>query len=156
MLPRTRTLVIGIGNIDRGDDGIGCCLVEQLEATHPDLANYMIVRQLLPEHVELLNDQAVVLFIDASATKTVGSFEIVPVAPLPELAMLGHAFSPGQLLSLQQELYGRSPPAWLLEIGVARMCHGEALSVQLEAVRELLVQRVIDFLQSEKKEASCA
>jgi hypothetical protein len=46
---------------------------------------------------------------------------------------MSHALSPGAVLALAAELYGRTPEAWILAIRGHRWTIGEGLSAKAEA-----------------------
>ncbi|BCS35019.1 hypothetical protein TBR22_A42450 [Luteitalea sp. TBR-22] len=121
-LPRlaagTRVLVFGIGNPGRGDDALGCRLVEALEdaGLPPGVtldANY----QLTPEDALTIAEHDVVVFADAT---------VAPDAPTPYTLTLAdtadtptfstHAMSIGSVLALARQLSGRVPQAWTMAI----------------------------------------
>lgn len=137
MAPHPSHLLIGVGNRLRGDDGAGYRLAELLAAEpHPTAAPWQVlaVQQLTPELAAAIAIANAVLFVDAWHPNT-------PQPPQPVLVLkdtprqdhalhqrLSHQCSPGQLLELSQALYGRRPPAWLLQLPVQQLGYGEALS----------------------------
>jgi Ni,Fe-hydrogenase maturation factor len=62
---------------------------------------------------------------------------------------LAHSSTPAALLALARELYGRSPDAFLVTVGVSSLALGEVLSdaaaaalpVAIAAIRRLLSER---------------
>jgi hydrogenase maturation protease len=128
-----KSLVIGIGNILRGDDGVGALLADQVCGCS--------VQQLTPELAEELAVLDKVLFIDAW---------VAPVGAAPVLARIvpiagstgSHRLEPAQLLAISQALYGHTPEAFLLRVPATTFVHGTTLSPDLKATlpaaRELL------------------
>ena len=115
--PRKPPLIVGYGNTLRGDDAVG-----------PQLATILggiAVHQLLPELAERIAAEDRVLFIDARADLAPGEVRTMPVES--ESAST-HWCSPGWLLHLAQEVYGRSPEAVLIGIGVESFEMGAPLS----------------------------
>ena len=134
-LSSARRLVIGIGNLLRGDDGVGGLLAEELGGRS--------VQQLTPELAAELAELEVVLFIDAwlaPAGAKPQLVEVIPVAGAPDT----HRLEPAQLLAISQALYGRAPEAHLLQVPAIAFGHGTALSPELQAAlpaaRDLLRQ----------------
>ena len=142
--PGNSSLVIGIGNPLRGDDGIGWRLAAQLPA-QPGLA-VCCRQQLTPELAAELAVVQRVLFLDAW-------LEPSSAHPRPRLLKLqelgapdgpgrsmqvwagatpwggaSHGLSPQVLLALSQALYGRSPRAHQLLLPAHRFGHGDGIS----------------------------
>lgn len=112
-------LLYGYGNPGRQDDGLGVALVEELAAGAaaeriPGLvcdSNY----QLNAEDALAVAEARAVVFVDA-AGEGPEPFAFRRLAPQAEIAFSTHAMSPESVLALAAELYGRSPPAWMLAI----------------------------------------
>ncbi len=141
-LPPADTLVIGIGNPLRGDDGAGRAVVAALPAC-PHV-RCLDVHQLLPELADDLARARLVVFVDASVTATAVTAR--PVAPVGR-GIHGHVLSPQALLRVCQEAYGTLPrSAWIVEIPASGFDLGAALSPRtrqgvdaaVEAVRRLI------------------
>ncbi|MFP4333539.1 MAG: hydrogenase maturation protease, partial [Campylobacterales bacterium] len=61
-----KTLVIGIGNTIRCDDGIGFKLAQMVEKETIEGVEVICTHQLLPELSEDISKYEVVIFVDAS------------------------------------------------------------------------------------------
>ena len=145
--PGNNSLVIGIGNPLRSDDGIGWRLAALLPA-QPGLA-VCCRQQLTPELAAELAVVQRVLFLDAW-------LEPSSAHPRPRLLKLqelgapdgpgrslqvwagatpwggaSHGLSPQVLLALSQALYGRSPRAHQLLLPAHRFGHGDGISPAL-------------------------
>lgn len=111
--------ICGYGNPGRQDDGLGIALVEQVEAWAaakriPGLvfdSNY----QLNAEDALAVAESRAVVFIDATKEGD-APFEFRRLEPQAGISFSTHAMSPESVLALAAELYGRTPPAWLLAI----------------------------------------
>jgi hydrogenase maturation protease len=104
--PRRPPLILGYGNSLRGDDAVG-----------PRLATILggvAVQQLVPELAERLAAEERVIFIDARTDLRPGEVQMMPVDG--ESAST-HWCSPGSLLRLALEVYGKAPEAILIGIG---------------------------------------
>jgi hydrogenase maturation protease len=118
LAPGARVLVFGIGNPGRGDDALGCRVVEWLEAAGvpPGVtldANY----QLTPEDALTLADHDVVLFVDATvAPDAPVPYHVAPADTADEPTFSTHAMSIGSVLALARQLAGREPRAWTMAI----------------------------------------
>ncbi len=126
-------LIIGYGNELRGDDAAGPLAARELADRGFDA---LAVHQLMPELAERIAAARVVVFLDADASVTPGEVLVEPLALTGEHPPLGHYASSAGLLSLVRLVYGASPDAWLVRIGVETFDFGEALSAAAEqAVR---------------------
>ena len=112
-------LIYGYGNPGRQDDGIGVALVEELEswAKAEGVAglafdtNY----QLNAEDALAVAGARAVVFVDAARDGS-EPFEFRRLEPRGEIAFSTHAMAPESVLALAAELYGASPPAWIVAI----------------------------------------
>lgn len=112
-------LVYGYGNPGRQDDGEGVALAEELEAWARAEGVEGVVfdtnYQLNAEDALAVAEARAVVFIDAAA-EGAEPFEFRRLKPRGEIAFSTHAMSPESVLALAEELYGATPPAWLLAI----------------------------------------
>jgi hydrogenase maturation protease len=143
------TLVIGIGNPLRGDDGVGWRLLAELEAEAPVSGRTLLrVQQLTPELAAELAAAERVLFVDAW---------LAPPGAEPQLweesaeaagagggpaAGGSHHLTPAAVLAMASLLFGRRPPAAQLLVPAFVLGHGDDLSAAtralLPAARRLL------------------
>lgn len=59
------TLVVGVGSLVRGDDGVGHVVAERIEALGLPGVSVLAVTQLVPELAESMSDARLVVFVDA-------------------------------------------------------------------------------------------
>ncbi len=112
-----KTVVIGIGNPLRGDDGAGWAVVEALAAVAAGWGiTAVATHQLLPELLDDLHTARAVIFVDASVNGEPGSVAVTAVQPSPDGPASSHQIGPAVLLAMGVELYGRMPPAHLITI----------------------------------------
>jgi hydrogenase maturation protease len=125
---KAHTLIIGYGNPLRQDDGIGWRAAELLEQTLPaGSAEIIQCHQLTPELAANLEDASVVVFLDAACDQEPGAISSVPVQA-EGAVVWSHYLTPGQLLSLSEQLGGKAPPAFLIRGGIERMDLAEGLT----------------------------
>jgi hydrogenase maturation protease len=136
-----RTLVIGIGNTIRGDDGVGIRVAEQLAERYTGF-DVLCVHQLSPEHAETLAQYDRVVIVDASVATNV-----VRVTPLHAAAGTRlprtHDVSPAGILALAATLYQTTPSETVLVEVPASACD---FSEQLSSPTAALVQETIDVV----------
>jgi hydrogenase maturation protease len=117
-----KTLIYGIGNIARGDDGLGIRIVEKFrDELQPggckkegDEIDFEIDYQLNLEDALLVSQYERVIFVDATDTLQ-APLAYHPITPGAEkITFTSHEFSPETVLYLARELYAQSPPAFIL------------------------------------------
>jgi len=127
----TRHLVIACGNPLRGDDGVGWRIAEALK-NHKINGDWIVesVHQLTPELAEAISQAETVIFVDASESAQEGVVEVVPVPQTDESsAALSHTSTPGGLVRLARDLYGKAPArAYVVTVGACRFEYSEELS----------------------------
>src|SRR5690242_15224744 len=129
------TLVIGIGNPLRGDDGLGWRAVEALRQM-PSLkaAETVICHQLTPELAETVAQARRVIFIDACVGTPPGAIRVnlLPPAPSQDSAW-SHRLDPRGLMQYSRRLYGVWPEAWTISMTGGAYDYSEGLSTLVES-----------------------
>jgi hydrogenase maturation protease len=141
------TLLIGFGNVLRGDDGVGVRVAERLGGE--DLGAGVRVEaahQLLPEHMEALREADRVVFVDAAEDVAPGEIVVSALAPADAAAVTFHHLTPAVLLASCAALYGRAPDAVMVRIGVVSTGTSTDLSPAVAARFEQYCERVRDLL----------
>ncbi len=128
-MPNSRTLVLGWGNPGRGDDGLGPALAGIIEAQAGDGLTVESDYQLQVEDAAEIARHDRVVFVDADRSGP-EPFSCRRLAPAETgLSFTSHSVSPGALLKLAGELFGKEPEAWLVGIrGYAFDTFDETLS----------------------------
>lgn len=143
-------VVIGYGNPLREDDGVGWAAADLLKQALPaDRVRVFTCHQLMPELAEPVSLADAVLFIDARVDGVAGALDLRPIAPDAEPpAGLSHVLSPGALLALARQVYGRCAPAQLASITGGAFGYAEGLSPAVRAALPKLVARARVLLQA--------
>jgi hydrogenase maturation protease len=110
------TLILGWGNPGRGDDGLGPALTELLgERLRGDVrveSDY----QLQVEDASECASHRRVIFVDADRAGP-APFSCHRLAAADSgFSFSSHSVSPGGLLAITRELFGREPEAWLVGV----------------------------------------
>jgi hydrogenase maturation protease len=129
--PPSALLVLGWGNLSRGDDALGPLFVAGLRdrlaqrvSVHVEfLEDY----QLQIEHALDLMGRQQVLFVDASLN-CAAPFTVHAVQPHRDTSYTSHALSAPALLQVLADLQGSTPPATLLAIRGQTFGLGESMS----------------------------
>ncbi|MGA7574929.1 MAG: hydrogenase maturation protease [Terriglobales bacterium] len=129
-----RILIVGYGNPLRSDDGLGWRAAEELsrDLSLPETEVEVIARhQLTPELADKFRHADAIFFIDAARGGQPGELTCAPVIPEARTGSSHHG-SPAEILTLVQQLYGRTPRAYVVSLCGECFDHGEALSAVVE------------------------
>jgi len=130
---KARTIIIGYGNPLREDDGMGWRAAELLEQKLPaGDAELIECHQLTPELAASIQGASMVLFLDAACDCAPGAVSLEPVRA-EGAVVWSHHLTPGQLLTLSNQLNGHIPTAFLIRGGVESMELREGLTALGEA-----------------------
>lgn len=136
-------LVIGIGNILRGDDGVGWRAAELLTCEVPRIADVIACLQLTPELAEPLSQTDRVIFIDACTEGKPGLLDICNLQPrASDDYCLFHHLDPCVLLGLSQAWFKRCPDAVLVTVAGEQFDYQEVLSPPVQTALGRVVQTV--------------
>ncbi len=110
------TLIIGIGNNTRQDDGLGWEFLTLLEEDG-FTANHLVCKyQLMVEDAELISEFDAVIFVDACKSEMENGFAFEQIYPAEEVSFSTHSVPPNQILNLCETLYAKNPTAYLMKI----------------------------------------
>ncbi len=129
--PPAALLVLGWGNLSRGDDALGPLVIAGLRRCLPqdwrDQVELLEDYQLQIEHALDLSGRSRILFVDASLN-CASPFEARPVSAARDSSFTSHALSPQALLQVFSDIQGYAPPpATLLAIRGESFELGETL-----------------------------
>lgn len=127
----SKTLVIGLGNPLREDDGLGAAIIGMLEQTLPptvqETVTLVIGHQVDLVQAALLKDYDRVIFIDARADEDGPPVLVQTIAPAYETpTFTSHIGSIPALLAITAAVYGRAPVCYLVGVqgGAFDFSHG--------------------------------
>ena len=101
---RKKVLVIGYGNICRLDDGLGPCLVAQLEKERIPNTDIESCLMIHVEHADQISRYDVVVFVDADVS-CVEPFYFQEVKSQANTTYSSHHLSPAVVCGLTRTLY---------------------------------------------------
>ena len=128
---KANTLVIGYGNADRQDDGVGWHvtknLAQRLGISIPDdpgaaieiehaVVDLCFILQIFPELAETLSHYEHVCFVDAHTSDIPEKICWKVISPEYEKSPLTHHMSPRTVLSISNTIYDHVPEAILVSI----------------------------------------
>ncbi len=137
-----QTLIIGIGNSGRKDDGLGWAFLETVKKNKAFDGELVYRYQLNVEDAEMISHVDRVIFVDAYKRKLPIGFQWKMILPEEQYAFTTHSFSPAALLFLCQELYSHTPEAYVLMIEGKNWGLGVGLSL---AAKKNLKEAVRSF-----------
>jgi hydrogenase maturation protease len=111
-----KTLIIGIGNNTRQDDGLGWCFIEALEKEGFNENHLLCKYQMMVEDAEMIADFNSVIFVDASKTEIKNGMEIYEIQASEQVNFSTHEVPPNQILNLCKTYYNKTPKAYMIAI----------------------------------------
>ncbi len=157
-----RSLVIGYGNIDRQDDGMGFYIVNRLRRHlgHKPLAfddnglsrlgrslDSIFIRQLVPELVETAADYDRLVFVDAHIPGDMPDLRCTRIFPEDGMAGFTHQLHPAAFLGLLKALCDHEPPSHLLSVQGSNFDFGRGLSANAARLLEPAVGTILKLLK---------
>ena len=142
----TRNLIIGIGNIARGDDGVGHDVARRLLAFGLPADTRVITAVGLDVAMSAdvaESDRLLVLDAERRSAPAVEVRTIVPGTA----AHSGHGIDGPGLLAVTHALYDAAPAAFVISIAAPEMGHGETLSATAEAASSEAASVVLDLIR---------
>ena len=113
---KAKTLLIGIGNCGRGDDGLGWAFLDEFKKRDHLPVEFIYKYQLNIEDAETISKFSTVIFIDACSGDLEKGYSYEKCLPVDSFEFTTHALSPGVIISLCQNLYDLNPDVYLLKI----------------------------------------
>jgi len=110
------TLVFGIGNSARGDDGLGWAFLDRAQGLPGFAAQAEYRYQLQVEDALLVARFEHIVFVDASREVLPDGFRWTLCRARAAPAFTTHELPPAAVLHYSQNLYTAAPDAWLLEL----------------------------------------
>jgi len=142
-------LIVGYGNQQRRDDGIGPYVVEKLKASLEMKMNVRLLTlsQLSADMSAELQEAERILFVDATIDNLEGGRKWSRLEPeMKVLPYLTHHVGPAFLLGLVESLYGRSLCAWLVSIQGSDFGFGEGLSPEAAGRADRVCLEILEFI----------
>jgi len=110
------TILFGIGNSGRSDDGLGWAFLERIQQESEFGGRIEYRYQLQVEDAALISDAEHVIFVDSYKGNLPGGIQWKTCKPSRNFEFRSHLLSPVAVMFLCQDLYGKTPRADLLAI----------------------------------------
>ena len=143
-----KTLILGYGNQNRRDDGVGWFVIEQLAALKLPGVELETSHQLEVEASETISHFDAVIFVDAAIPEAPAAIQRSVVAPNFQSHAVAHYLTPADVLSLSKTLYGREPKAVLFSIRGRDFNFGTTLTPEVEQAARDGVKQIVEIIRS--------
>jgi len=150
--PSSDFWIIGYGNPQRRDDGIGPYIVNRLQPLfkHRKDVHLLALHQLEPDIIDTLKTADMLVFVDASVASLTEGRDWVEVQPeLNTMPFLIHQVAPAFISGLLQCLYHRHPKAWMVSVEGVDFSFGNGLSSNARKRAEQVIGEIAEFVLTE-------
>ncbi len=111
------SLIYGIGNVGRQDDGLGWAFIDWLEEESIcPKAELMRHYQLHLEDADLISYKKQILFVDATKAPDVESFQLEKMEAKMDFSFSSHAISISSIMATCRQCFDKVPDVQLLTI----------------------------------------
>jgi len=159
------TLIIGYGNADRQDDGVGWHILyllakrlgadvtdtpgEDIEVVS-DVADLLFTLQIYPEMADTISHYSRVCFVDAHTADIPDDISWKSIDPQYEKSALTHLMSPKTVLSIMATIYKKVPEAILVSVRGYNFQFERILSPKTAALAKEAQNRIWDWIHQVK------
>ena len=158
---KSKTLVIGYGNPDRQDDGVGWHILRNLAQrvgesipddpgasieVESELVDLMFILQIYPELAETISHYERVCFVDAHTADIPEKISWIELSPEYEKSPLTHHMSPKTVLSISATIYDRIPEAVLVSVRGFHFEFERELSPKTAELAKKATERIWDWI----------
>lgn len=158
---KSDTLVIGYGNPDRQDDGVGWhilkYLAERIGHAIPDdpgasieiendIVDLLFTLQIYPELAETISNYQRICFVDAHTSDIPAEISWVELNPEYEKSPLTHHMSPKTVLSIAAMIYDHKPEAILVSVRGYDFQFERSLSLKTEFLTNQAANRIWEWI----------
>jgi hydrogenase maturation protease len=154
---QSNTLIIGYGNADRQDDGVGWHILRSLAMrlgqevpddpgelfeVFTDKADLMFILQIYPELAETISHYDRICFVDAHTSDIPDLISWTVLNPAYEKSPLTHHMSPRTVLSIAATIYEHQPESILVSVRGYHFQFERELSPQTAALADQATDRI--------------
>lgn len=149
VMDNNKVVVIGYGNLLRGDDGIGIIAVRQIRE-HLDVDTYEY-HQLNIEVLPILSEYENIIFIDCSTEIGHGEVVCQEIEPDNKITLtMTHHLTPQQILQLLESLYNKNPKGYICKIGGRIFDFGSEISREVMDSTPRLINDCIRLINTQR------
>lgn len=158
---KANTLVIGYGNADRQDDGVGWHILKDLAErvgervpddpgapieVESEVFDLIFILQIYPELAEEISHYDRVCFVDAHTSDIPDAISWVELSPEYEKSPLTHHMSPRTVLSIAGTIYDHAPEAILVSVRGFHFEFERELSHKTAVLAKKATERIWDWI----------
>ncbi|MEW6263818.1 MAG: hydrogenase maturation protease [Thermodesulfobacteriota bacterium] len=146
-------LVVGYGNTQRRDDGLGPAVVTGVESRLKDQAGVRLITrpQLDLDLIEDLKEAQTIILLDATVESLEGGRRWERVIPdVSDVSYMTHSISPEFLLGVLESVHRRRPDAWLVSIQGDDFGFGEELTPAAASRARRVMTELVEFVVKEE------
>ena len=111
-----KTILIGIGNCGREDDGLGWAFLDEIKSKLPSHFDIEYRYQLQIEDAELISHYDTVYFVDAHKDTLENGFNCEKCIPVETHHFSSHELPPETILYLAESIYDKKPESHIIGI----------------------------------------
>lgn len=160
---KSKTLVIGYGNVDRQDDGVGWHILKNLASRigseipeDPGAAieiesktvDLLHLYQIFPELAETISHYKRVCFVDAHTTEIPSEISWKTLSPAYEKSPLTHHMTPQTVLSITKTIYNEVPETILVSVQGTKFGFERQLSLRTAELSQIATNRIWEWISS--------
>lgn len=154
---QANTLIIGYGNADRQDDGVGWHILKMLAEklgqhipedpgasieVESETVDLIFILQIYPELAETISHYDRICFVDAHTSDIPEEISWIKLSPEYEKSPLTHHMSPKTVLSIAATIYDNLPEAILVSVRGFHFQFERELSPQTSALVDIAAERI--------------
>jgi hydrogenase maturation protease len=159
-----KTIILGYGNPDRGDDGVAWHILQQIAQKSGKQTNISSFEnglfsinenldlwfnlQLIPEVAEEITHYGRAFFIDAHTGEIKDDIKIVKIEPIFQNSPFTHHLTPSTCLSLSLSLYGKYLESTLVTVRGFEFNFSNELSERTTQLAERATKIIINLIES--------
>ena len=136
-----KSLIIGIGNCGRTDDGLGWAFLDQIKERLPGNIDHVYRYQLQVEDAELISHYGTIYFVDAHTQAWEDGFTYERCQPKAIHGFSTHELEPETVVYLAETLYNKLPDTFVL--GISGVSFDLKMGLTREAEENL--SKALDF-----------
>ncbi|MCD6476124.1 MAG: hypothetical protein J7K85_07700 [Anaerolineaceae bacterium] len=160
---KENSLIIGIGNYDRQDDGVAwhilCGVAKALGRKIPqdpyeeefeqtgEKPHLLFTLQIVPEMADLISNYDHVCFVDAHTGAIPTDLQAIEIKPSFQRSPLTHHMTPETVLSLTNTVSGLQPEGYLVSVRGYQFGFDQTLSPKTNELSISAIQEISNWLE---------
>ncbi|MBD3184366.1 hydrogenase maturation protease [Candidatus Poribacteria bacterium] len=141
----SHTIVIGYGNFHRQDDGVGHYIVQEVERQAGESIDTVCCHQLGIEQSETIKDYDIVIFADAYVGHREEDLKVASLEATFTQSAFTHHLKPDSLLALTQNIFQKTPKAYIVSVKGYDFDFGTDLSTRTQKWADIAVKKILEL-----------